>query len=345
MSEKSKGDKMKVGVLGATGFTGEKLVEILAHHPKVEISYLTSRTPHPLAYSSIFPRFKGVVDINCERLDLKKAIRKADVFFLSLPHGVSMGVVPYLLKAGKRVVDLSADYRLKCAGLYKKFYSTVHKDKNSLKKAIYGMPELFKERIKKAVLVANPGCYPTSIILALVPLAKEKLIEKEVIVDSYSSITGAGRRAVIDYHFAHVEGNIWAYKPFIHQHTPEIIQMIEEVAALRMEIDFIPHVVGVPAGIYTTVHVCLKKKVTALKLRSVYKKYYAKSIFIRIKDKLPKLKDVVGTNFCDIGLSIHPGGRRAVIASCIDNLIKGAAGTAVQNMNIMLGFKESEGLL
>ncbi len=336
---------MKVGVLGATGFTGEKLVDILKSHPGVSLSYLTSRTPQPVAYSSFFPRFKEIVDIPCERLDLKKAVKKADIFFLSLPHRVSMEVAPYLLKAGKKVIDLSADYRLKNPSLYKKTYGTSHKDKKNLKKSVYGLPELFREKIVNADLVANPGCYATSIILAVAPLLKEKLITPNIVVDAYSSITGAGRKAVIDYHYAHVEGNIWAYKPFVHQHMPEILQTVREATGVGVDIDFVPHVVGVASGIYATVHVRLKKSLTGAALRAVYKRYYAKSIFVRIKDNLPKLKDVVGTNFCDVGLSVHPAGRRAVIVSCIDNLIKGAAGTAVQNMNIMLGFKESEGLL
>ncbi len=345
MSEKGKGDKIKVGVLGATGFTGEKLVEILKSHSKVKISCLTSRTPYPVPYSVLFPRFKNLININCEPLNIKKVLKKADLFFLSLPHKVSMEVAPYFLKAGKRVIDLSADYRIKDVETYKKFYGVSHKDKNNLKKAVYGMPEFFKDKIKNAKLLANPGCYATSIILALAPLAKERLIKPDIVVNSYSSVTGAGRRAVIDYHFANVEGNIWAYKPFVHQHLPEVLQVLKELGGVKLGINFVPHVVDVAAGIYSTIYVCFRKKATSSALKRVYKKYYEKSAFVRVTDGLPRLKSIVGTNFCDIGFSLDKEGRKAVVVSALDNLIKGAAGAAVQNMNIMLGYKESEGLL
>jgi len=336
---------MKVAVLGATGFTGEKLVEILIKHKFVEVTYLTSRVPNSISYSELFPKFKGIISTKCEKLDIPKALKKADFFFLALPHTVSMKIAPLLIRAKRKVIDLSADYRIKDVLLYNRFYKMPHTDKKNLKSAVYGLPEFFKDKIKKAVLVANPGCYPTSVILALAPLAKEKILKKNIIVDAKSSITGAGRKAVIDYHFSNISGNVWAYKPFNHQHLPEIIHVIKDISKLSYNITFVPHVVGVESGIYSTMYVSFKKKVTQGLITSIYVKDYRNSPFVRIIDGLPKLNNVVGTNFCDIGFSLNDDGSSAVVASCIDNLIKGAAGTAVQNMNIMCGFNEKEALL
>lgn len=337
--------KVKVAVLGATGFTGEKLVELLLNHPQVEITYLASRTLKPVAYSSLFPRFMKKTELLCEPLDVKKASRVSDILFLSLPHTVSMEVAPYLLKEKKKVIDLSADYRLKDTLAYKKYYKTPHKDKVNLKKAVYGLAELYQAQIAKADLIANAGCYPTSVILGLYPLVKENLAEGVIFVDSKSSITGAGRKAVIDYHYSNISGNVWAYKPFIHQHTPEILAILEEKTKKELKLSFVPHVVGVEAGIYSTIHLCLKKKLDSGSLKNIYLKYYKNCPFVRIKDNLPTLKEVVGTNFCDIGFSLSSEGKRAVIASSIDNLIKGAAGNAIQNMNIMVGLNQTLGLL
>ncbi|MFH1768397.1 MAG: N-acetyl-gamma-glutamyl-phosphate reductase [Candidatus Omnitrophota bacterium] len=334
---------MKVAVLGATGFTGEKLVEILCQHPYVRLGYLTSRDSAGLDYSRIFPRFRQKVELKCEKLNLARAVKAADFFFLSLPHSVSMQVAPCLLKAGKKVVDLSADYRIKDWLIYKKFYNKEHKDKKNLKTAVYGLPEFYKDKIKTAPLVANPGCYPASILLPLIPLLKEGAVKENIIVDAKSSITGAGRKGLKEYHYSNISNNLWAYKPFSHQHLPEIVQVLKDISGIKPEINFVPHVVGVESGIYSTIYISFRKKTNDIKIRQVYDKYYRDCFFVRVVDDLPKLKDVVGTNFCDIGFSVDKGGKRAVLASCIDNLIKGAAGMAVQNMNIMLGFDERDG--
>jgi N-acetyl-gamma-glutamyl-phosphate reductase len=334
----------KVAVLGATGFTGEKLVEILLSHPNVEIVYLSSRTEVPVPYAKLFPRFKGKTNLNCEPLDIKKATEKADILFLSLPHTVSMDFAPGVLRAGKKVIDLSADYRLE-AVLYEKYYKMAHKDADNLKKAAYGMPELFKKKIEKASLIANPGCYPTSVILALFPLLKEGLLESKIIVDSKSAITGAGRKAVIDYHYSNISNNLWAYKPFVHQHVPEMVEILKAATSSAIELLFTPQVIGVEAGIYSTIYISFKKATSEEQISAVYAKYYKDCPFVRLMPVLPKLKDVVGTNFCDIGFAIDEKKKNAVIASAIDNLIKGAAGQAVQNMNLMLGLDETTGLL
>ncbi len=337
--------KVKVAVLGATGFTGEKLVEILLGHPEVEVTYLASRTPEAVAYKTLFPNFTGKTEAVCEPLDVTKALSRSDFFFLSLPHTVSMDFVPSLIEAGKRVVDLSADYRLKDTALYQKYYNTSHKDQANLKEAVYGLAEVNHKEIAKSNLVANPGCYPTSIILGLLPLLKEAALEGRIIADSASAISGAGRKTALECKDMDVPNNFWAYKPFIHQHTPEILSVLKEASGESIDFSFIPHVAGMKAGIYSTIYINFKKSLSKEEIKNIYKKYYQDSSFVRIKEDLPKLGDVVGTNFCDIGFALNASGRQAVVVSCIDNLIKGAAGSAVQNMNIMLGWDETMGLL
>ena len=336
---------MKVAVLGATGFTGEKLVEILLAHPKVELCYLASRTKKAVLYSKFFSHFSKKTKLKCEPLDLSKAAKGSDILFLSLPHTVSMEFAPYLLKKGKKVIDLSADYRIKSPSLYKQYYGVVHKDVGNLRKAVYGLAEIYKAKIKNANLIANPGCYPTSIILGLFPLVKEGLIKGKIVVDSKSSITGAGRRAAKEYYSSGASTGLWAYKPFVHQHTPEILGVLKDKTNKSINLCFTPHVVNAESGIYSTIYLELKKKLTLFKINSIYKKHYKGCPFVRISKGLPKLANVVGTNFCDIGFALDSSGKNAVVVSCIDNLIKGAAGAAVQNMNIMLGYKQTMGLL
>ncbi|MFH1503976.1 MAG: N-acetyl-gamma-glutamyl-phosphate reductase [Candidatus Omnitrophota bacterium] len=337
--------KVKVAVLGATGFTGEKLVEILLKHPKTELVYLASRVPKAIAYSRIFTRFSGKTSLKCESLDIEKAADKSDILFLSLPHTASMEFAPYLLKKGKKVIDLSADYRLKNTDIYKKYYKVSHKDKANLKNAVYGLAEIYKSKIKDAQLIANPGCYPTSIILALYPLLKQGIIEDKIIADSKSAISGAGRKTATEYKCLDVPNNLWAYKAFNHQHTPEIESVLKESARKDIKLSFVPQVIGAEAGIYSTIYVSFKNKETEAGIKSIYRKYYKNCPFIRICKDLPKLKQTVGTNFCDLGAALEPGTKLGVIISSIDNLVKGAAGSAVQNMNIMCGFSETLGLL
>ncbi len=336
---------IKVGVLGATGFTGEKLVDILLSHPEVELTYLGSRTKKTVFYSDIFPKFYKKTSIKCKPFNLKEAIKACDLLFLSLPHTISMQFVPKILQNDKKVIDLSADYRLKKAKLYKDFYNQPHQDKNNLKKAVYGLPELFRSQIKKAQLIANPGCYPTSIILALYPLISENFVAGKIVIDSKSAVTGAGRKAVMNYHHSNIANNFWAYKPFIHQHQPEINEILKAQSEEPLDFSFLPQVASFEAGIYSTIHLSFKKRLTKAKIKEVYSNYYQDSSFIRINDSIPKLKDVQGTNFCDIGFAVDNKGSNGIIISSIDNLIKGAAGQAVQNMNLMLGFQETRGLL
>jgi N-acetyl-gamma-glutamyl-phosphate reductase len=337
--------KIRVGILGATGFTGEKLVELLLSHSNVEITYLCSQTPKEIFYYQLFPKFAKKINIKCEPLNIDKAVKKADVFFLSLPHTISMKFAPYLLKKKKRVIDLSADYRLKDASLYKQYYGVSHCDKKNLKKAIYGLAELFKDKIREGELIANAGCYSTSVITALFPLLADGIIDNVVYIDAKSAVTGAGRKANINFHYTNVSNNIWAYKPFIHQHIPEMVEVLKKKTGRLIKIKFVPHIASIEAGIYSTIFLSFKRKVTVEEIDKTYRKYYKDCPFIRIQKGLPKLKDVIGSNFCDIGFALEQRGRSGVVVSCLDNLIKGAAGSAIQNLNIMQGWPESEGLL
>lgn len=333
----------KVAVIGVSGFTGEELIELLLSHPKVEITYISAILEKELKISELFPKFKKRLDLLCENLNLEKAGQAADIFFLALPHRVSYTFAPFFLKKKKTVIDLSADYRLKDIKIYEKFYKAKHADVDNLQTAVYGLPEFYRAQIAKAKLIANPGCYPTVSILSIAPLLKEGLIEN-IIIDAKSSITGAGRKPALEYHFAHLSGNLFSYKPFGHQHLPEINQILSEVSQKKSEVRFTPHVVPTERGILATVYADLTMDINVEKLNLIYEKYYKNEPFVRLfKQSLPQLKDVAGTNFCDIGFQVED--RKITIVGVIDNLIKGAAGQAVQNMNIIMGWEETLGLL
>jgi N-acetyl-gamma-glutamyl-phosphate reductase len=260
----------------------------------------------------------------------------------------SMNIVGPLLKAGKKVIDLSADYRLKKSALYKKWYGAAHKDLKNLRKAVYGLPEIFREKVRKARLIANPGCYPTAALLGLAPLVSihgSKV--QSVIIDAKSGVSGAGRKVAEGFMFPFVNENFKAYRVLNHQHTPEIDQYLSVLAGRDMATTFVPHLLPVDSGILETIYVALKEKMSAAQLHTLYRKFYKTETFVRVLDlgKQVELKDVVKTNFCDLALAVSADKRMVVITSVIDNLVKGAAGQAVQNMNLMCGFNETEGLL
>ncbi|MCA9398803.1 MAG: N-acetyl-gamma-glutamyl-phosphate reductase, partial [Candidatus Omnitrophica bacterium] len=283
----------------------------------------------------------------CGKFDLEKAA-KCDVIFLAVPHTVSMSITPKLLAKGVKVIDLSGDYRLGRSDVYKKWYKVAHKDTANLRKSVYGLPELYREDIKKANLIANPGCYPTAAVLALAPMVSVygKNIQS-LIIDAKSGASGAGRKATVNLSFCEVDENFKAYKVLNHQHVPEIELYLSKVTAGLPNIHFVPHLLPVKHGILETIYIQLDKKVTAKHLETLYKRFYKIEPFVRVKSSglQPELKDVVGTNYCDIGFAVDAKGTMAVITSAIDNLIKGAAGQAVQNMNIMFDFEENEGIL
>ena len=336
---------LKVGVVGATGYAGEEVIKILVNHRRVKITELSAVIDKEEPISSIFPALKGKIDLVCKKPNPEAMAKNIDLVFLGLPHKVSMELVPIFMKAGKTIIDLSADYRL-TPEVYKIWYGIDHKDRENLPKAVYGLPELYSDAIKKAKLIANPGCYPTSVILAIAPVLKEKTINPDyMIADSKSGATGAGRKPDLALSFSEVNENLRAYKANEHQHKPEIGKILSEVAGKPIDVIFTPHLVPMNRGILSTIYLRLNKKLDTKVVLDIYNKFYKGKPFVRISDegKLPQVRDVVGTNYCDIGLKVT--GDTLIVVSCIDNLKKGAAGQAVQNMNIIAGFDETEGLL
>jgi len=339
---------LNVGIVGATGYAGEELIDICLRHPSIRITNLSAKIDKPKGISEIFPKFKGKIGLICKEPDIKEIIANCDMVFLALPHTVSMEVAPQLLKAGKKVIDLSADYRLKDTKIYEQFYKAKHKDKIHVAEGIYGLPEIYRAKIKHARLIANPGCYPTVSILALLPLVAFNLVDLDsIIIDAKSGVTGAGRKAEQGFFFSEINEDFKAYKINTHQHMPEINQELSKLAANKINVTFVPHLLPLNRGILATIYVKKnqKLKIKNQNLINLYKKFYKKEPFIRIRDEgnYPGLKDVVGTNFCDIG--IKDNGSTVIIIAAIDNLLKGASGQAVQNMNIMYEFPEYTALL
>ncbi|GAB4431898.1 MAG: N-acetyl-gamma-glutamyl-phosphate reductase [bacterium] len=333
---------LKVGIFGATGYTGAELVRILVRHSHIKINYLSTNQYIGKKFSEVFPAYRNILDIHCS--ELKTDDIDIDVAFTALPHHEAYKVVKPLLDRGIKVIDLSADFRLKDYERYKEWYGE-HPYFGLTKDAVYGLPELFREEIKKTKLVANPGCYPTSAILPLFPLLKENVIHAEgVIVDSKSGVTGAGRGLSLKTHFCEVYGGFKAYNVTKHRHQPEI----EEVLSLsgeKVSVLFTPHLLPIKRGILTTAYGHLKSEIDDAVVFEIYNKYYGSEKFVRIFDEeLPSIEGVVGSNYCDIGFRIDRKTELIITVSAIDNLTKGASGQAVQNMNIMCGFPEGEAL-
>ncbi|HNW39967.1 MAG TPA: N-acetyl-gamma-glutamyl-phosphate reductase [Candidatus Omnitrophota bacterium] len=342
---------IKVGIIGATGHTGEVLIELLLGHPNVKIAHLYNSgksSPSSQAISDVFPKFKNRLDLICKKPDWAEIKNDCDLVFLALPHTVSMQFAPKLLSLGKKVIDLSADYRIKNTLVYERFYKVKHQDKVNLKRAVYGLPELNRAEIKTAALLANPGCYPTCAILSLAPLLALNLADIDsIIIDAKSGVSGAGKKLENEYLFSEIQGDFRAYKVNVHQHAPEIDQQLSKLSGKKVEVTFVPHLLPIERGILETIY--LKKahgsKLKAKSLVELYKKFYQGEPFIRIKPEgvFPRIKDVAKTNFCDIG--IKDTGKGIIIIGVIDNLLKGASSQAVQNMNIMYKLPETAGLL
>jgi len=336
---------LKIGVAGATGYAGEEVIKILINHKGVEITELSAVIEKEEPIASLFPAFKGSLDLICRKPDPERMSKNVDIVFLALPHKVSMDIAPVFLKAGKIVIDLSADYRLG-ADIYKIWYGIEHKDKDNIANAVYGLPELYHDRIKKAKLIANPGCYPTGAILGTAPILSAKAADKDsVIIDSKSGATGAGRKPDLALSFSEVNENLKAYKVNEHQHKPEINKILSEVAQEEIDVIFTPHLIPMNRGILSTIYMKLKKPLDTKGAIDIYRKFYSGKPFVRIYDegKLPQIRDVAFSNYCDIGLKVT--GKTLIAITCIDNLKKGAAGQAVQNMNIIAGLDETEGLI
>jgi len=338
--------KTKVGIIGATGYTGLELLRFLIRHPKIEIAALTSQKYAGIEIGQVFPALMDQIQIKCEELSAKRISEKTDFLFTAVPHKTAMEIVPVFYRKGKRIVDLSADFRLKDANVYEKWYQK-HTAADLLPESVYGLPELHREEIRKAKIVGNPGCYPTGALIGLIPLVKKGLISLEgIVVDSKSGVSGAGRDVVLESLFCEVNEGVKAYKIFAHRHTPEIDQELSQLARKEIRVTFVPHLIPMDRGILSTLYVCLKKKMKTDELLDVFHDFYGGEPFVRIypKGKLPNTRDVRGSNFCDIGVAVSEPDDRAVVVTAIDNLAKGASGEAVQNMNIMLGYPETTGL-
>jgi len=338
---------VNVGIVGATGYAGEELISILLKHPYARITSVSAKIDKPAPISRIFPRFKNLIDLICSEPDIEDIVSKCDLVFLALPHTVSMEIAPRILKYGRKVIDLSADYRLKDVEVYRRFYQKKHKDKVNLRQSVYGLPEIYRQKIKNATLIANPGCYPTAAILAIAPAIACDMIDFDnIIIDAKSGFSGAGRRLSLDLLFSEINEDCRAYKVNTHQHMPEINQVLSGLAGKKVNVTFVPHLLPLNRGILVTAY--LKKKKSAKgkiqNFNQLYNKFYKKEPFVRIKEAgfFPRLKDVIGTNFCDIGIKEDKDD--VIIICAIDNLLKGASGQAVQNMNIMYKFPEQAGL-
>ncbi len=335
-----------VGVIGATGYTGVELVRLLLAHPQVNLKVVTSEKSSGSKFSEVFPAFAGLCDLELEPFYPVEVSKKIQVAFLCLPHKSSQEAAAKLRERGLKVIDLSADFRLKSAKEYEQWYEK-HQYPNLLKEAVYGLPELYRDKIKTAKLVANPGCYPTSAALALAPLLKEKLIALDsIIIDSKSGASGAGRSVSVDLLFSEVNEGFKAYKVGSHRHTPEIEQTLSDLAGEKVFISFTPHLVPMDRGILSTVYVKPFRKLKTADVLKVFKNFYKNEKFVRVKAEglFPNTKDVRTTNFCDIGAFYDERVDRIVVISAIDNLTKGAAGQALQNFNLMSGFEEGLGL-
>ncbi|MBI5235294.1 MAG: N-acetyl-gamma-glutamyl-phosphate reductase [Deltaproteobacteria bacterium] len=338
---------IKVAILGASGYTGIELLRLLAPHPSVKVGFASSRQYAQRPVSEVFPAFSGFYDGLVFRDPEEFKRIKVDVAFCALPHGASHEVVGPLLTTGVIAIDLSADFRLKDEKVYKRWYGD-HKAGDLLRKAVYGLPELYRDQIRKARLIANPGCYPTSAILALAPALKRGIIDPgSIIVDSKSGVSGAGRSSSPDFSFAEVNQGFKAYKVGCHRHTPEIEQEMSAIAGKKTTITFTPHLLPVSRGILTTAYAGLKKAVTTDDLRALYAAFYEKEPFVRVlpTGAFPDISQVRCANFCDIGVHVDEAAKRLIVVSVIDNLVKGASGQAIQNMNIALGLEETTGLM
>ncbi len=337
--------KKRTAVLGASGYTGYDLLRLLLPHPGVEISYLTAEKHAGRNISDVFPHLSGFLDMELMPLDPTSIPDDIEIVFLALPHGASAGVVKKIYERDIKIVDLGADFRLS-QETYSKWYGE-HPSPELIDEAAYGIPEINRARIKQVKLVANPGCYPTSAILGLAPLVNNGLIETDsIVIDSKSGVSGAGRSPSLDYHFCEVNECVKAYKVGEHRHMPEIEEVLSNYSGYDVTVSFTPHLIPMDRGILSTIYVRLKEAKTTGELIGLYENHYKGERYIRISPEkvYPSTLQVRGSNFCDIGIKANPANSTAVIVSVIDNLVKGASGAAVQNMNIIMGFDESTGL-
>jgi N-acetyl-gamma-glutamyl-phosphate reductase len=333
---------IRVAIIGAGGYTGVESIEILLRHPQAKLTYLTALPEECGHVADIYGQLRGRCDMQIEPLDLDKLAKLADVALCCLPHKVSMSFVPKLLATGVKVIDFSADYRIKDLAVYEKYYEP-HTDKKNLADAVYGLPELFRAKIKGAKLVANPGCYPTGAILALAPLLKNNLIKTAgIVVSSVTGVSGGGKKPTAGFHFPYMNENIYPYGVGVHRHMPEIEQVASEVAGKPVELLFQPHVGPFDRGILSSVYCDPIASVSPDTFKKLYQEFYKGEPFVQILSAPPAVKNVAKSNYVHIFPTFAKG--KVIVFSAIDNLIKGASGQAIQNMNIIFGIEETLGL-
>ena len=338
---------IKVGIIGSTGYAGGELVRLLMNHKEAEIKWFGSRSYVDKKYADVYQNFFQIVDDKCMDDNMEALANEVDVIFTATPQGLCASLVNEDILNKVKIVDLSADFRIKDVDTYESWYGIEHKSPQFIEEAVYGLCEINREDIKNARLIANPGCYPTCSTLSIYPLAKEGLIDMStVIIDAKSGTSGAGRGAKVDNLYCEVNENIKAYGVANHRHTPEIEEQLSYASGEEVLLNFTPHLVPMNRGILITAYASLKKDVTYEEVKAVYDKYYANEKFVRVleKDVCPQTKWVEGSNYVDVNFKIDPRTKRIIMMGAMDNLVKGAAGQAVQNMNLMFGLKESEGL-
>lgn len=339
---------IKVSVIGATGYTGGELLRYLLKHPGVKVTHCTSESYSGKEVSEIHPDLAGKFGCVLEKLDVKKISQDCDLVFLCLPHGESAAGAYQFLNQKVKVIDLSADFRLTSPKVYKEWYGLDHPHPELLKEAVYGLPEIYRKAISSAKLVANPGCYATAAILTLLPLCKKKWIDPgSVVIDAKSGVTGAGRKLENRYLFCEENENFMAYGVAQHRHVPEIEQVLSAQNGSAFSMTFVPHLLPVNRGILATVYATLEKKVTSSQLRQLYAEFYRNESFVVVlsEDAFPEIRSVQHSNFCQIGVRVDARNQRAILIGAIDNLGKGASSQAIQNMNLMFGLNEAEGLM
>jgi N-acetyl-gamma-glutamyl-phosphate reductase len=336
-----------VAVAGASGYTGAELLRLLVHHPAVEVTAATSETYTGKPVTSALPGLSRFLDLSFDPLDPERLASRAEVVFLALPHTTSATPAAALLKAGCRVIDLSADFRLRDPGVYEQWYRSIHPVPHLLQEVVYGLPELYRESIRGARLVAVPGCYPTGVLLGLLPLLRAGRIALDsIIVTAASGTSGAGRKLDLGLHFSEANENFKAYAVASHRHTPEMEQELSRLAGREVVLSFTPHLVPMTRGILSTIHASLTAPMTVEALYELFHHAYKGEPFLRVLSPgtFPETKHVWGSNYCDIGVAVDSRTGRAIIVTALDNLVKGAAGQAVQAMNLMVGLEETLGI-
>lgn len=339
---------VKIGIIGANGYSGVELIRLLQHHPYAEITKIFSNSTSGKNILELYPHLTDIIDMTLEQVDIEEIASEIDLMFFATPAGVSKDLIPAFLEKGITCIDVSGDFRLKKPEEYERWYKKPPAKVEYLQEAVYGLPELNRNKIKEAKLIANPGCFPTATLLGLIPALQHKVIDPHSIhVDAKTGVSGAGRNASIANLFTEVNENVKAYKVGQHQHIPEIEQTIQEISGENAAISFVTHLIPMNRGIMSTIYCELTQKISTEEIHQIYKEVYKDAPFIRIRPvgQYPTTKEVFGSNFCDIGLLVDERTNKLIIISVIDNLVKGASGQAIQNMNIIQGWEETAGLV